>query len=148
MRIKIINGPNLNLLGIREKEIYGKQSYKELLEVIKQFCFVHDVDVTIFQSNSEGEIINEIHQTYFDAYDALMINPAAYTHYSIAIRDALASIDLMKIEVHLSDIYKRESFRHVNVIKEVVDASFFGQGFNSYIDAIEYVINHKNMDKK
>jgi 3-dehydroquinate dehydratase II len=142
MKIKVINGPNLNLLGIREKQVYGDKTYKDLVEMIEQYCFVQNIEVSIIQSNHEGTIIDEIQQSYFDHYDAIIINPGAYTHYSYAIRDALSSIDVMKIEVHLSNIYEREDFRKVNVIKDVVNHSVFGHGFNSYIEAIQYLHHH------
>ncbi len=136
MNILIINGPNLNVLELRDS-IYGNISYEELCETIKQ---EFSEQLTFFQSNFEGEIVEKIQQAV-NNYDALVINPAAFTHYSYAIRDALEIFKSTKVEVHLTDIENREQFRKINVIKDVVETSFMGEGVNSYIKAIKYCID-------
>jgi 3-dehydroquinate dehydratase-2 len=137
MKIKIINGPNLNLLGSREKSIYGEQTYQDLENLIRTFCQAQHIHVTFIQSNHEGVLIDEIQQS--DDYNGIIINPGGYTHYSIAIRDAIAAIKTPVVEVHLSNIYLREDFRKVNVIKDVVSFSVVGKGFNGYIEAINHL---------
>lgn len=139
MKIMIINGPNMNMLGIREKDIYGTFTYEDLCEKIKA-KFINQ-EITFFQSNSEGEIINAIHRAYFDEYDGIVINPAAFTHYSYAIYDALNSINnIPKIEVHLTNIYAREEFRTECITTKASDACICGLGTDSYIYAIDALI--------
>ncbi|QNM15961.1 MULTISPECIES: type II 3-dehydroquinate dehydratase [Fusobacterium] len=130
MKIMVINGPNLNFLGIREKNIYGTMSYDSLCSYIHNFCDDIKVDVTILQSNIEGEIINSLQNAYIEKYDGIVINPGAYTHTSIAILDAIKSIDIPVVEVHLSNIYSREEFRH----KSITAPGCIGQisGFGTY----------------
>ena len=113
MKILVINGPNINFLGIREKHIYGSDNYDSLLSSIDEYAKERNVDLECFQSNCEGEIIDKIQEAYLKGVDGIVINPGAYTHYSIAIRDALASVDVPKIEVHISNVHAREEFRHV-----------------------------------
>lgn len=140
MRIKVIHGPNLNLLGIREPDVYGTLTYRGLIEKIKEYCESIDIEVDFFQSNSEGSIIDAIHDAYFKSYDGIIINPGAYTHYSYAIRDALASIkNVVLVEVHLSNIYERESFRRISVISAVVDHRVIGQGYIGYYEAVDFI---------
>ena len=116
MKILVINGPNINFLGIREKGIYGTKDYNALVDMINDKAKELGVDVEVFQSNGEGPVIDRIQQAYLDKVDGIIINPGAYTHYSYAIRDALASVeDIPKIEVHISNVHKREEFRHVSV---------------------------------
>ncbi len=138
MKLLIINGPNLNFLGIREKSIYGKEDYAYLQKLIQQKAKDLGVEAEVFQSNYEGGIIDRIQESYFDGTNAIIINPGAYTHYSYAIRDALASIVVPKVEVHISDITKREAFRQVSVTKEVCDFQIYGKGLNGYLDAMDY----------
>lgn len=140
MKILVINGPNLNFLGIREKSIYGNQDYEYLKNVIAQKGKEIGAEIEVFQSNYEGGIIDRIQEAYFDGTDAIVINPGAYTHYSYAIRDALASITVPKVEVHISDITKREPFRQVSVTKEVCDYQIYGRGLQGYLDAIDYCL--------
>ena len=140
MKILVINGPNLNLLGIREPDIYGTKSYHDLCELLNSFCQNNKVELTLLQSNHEGEIIDYIHEGYFNHYDGIVINPGAYTHYSYAIHDAIASIPTPVIEVHISDISKRESFRQHSVISDVCFKSIMGKGFDGYIEAIKTLI--------
>lgn len=140
MKILVINGPNLNFLGIREKNIYGNQDYEYLKNLIVEKGKETGVDIEVFQSNYEGGIIDRIQASYFDGTNAIIINPGAYTHYSYAIRDALASITVPKVEIHISDITKREAFRQVSVTKEVCDYQIYGRGLQGYLDAIDYCL--------
>lgn len=140
MKILVINGPNLNFLGIREKSVYGNQDYEYLKNMIYEKGKEIGAEIEIFQSNYEGGIIDRIQESYFDGTQALIINPGAYTHYSYAIRDALASITVPKVEIHISDIMKREAFRQVSVTKEVCDFQIFGRGLEGYLDAIDYCL--------
>ena len=139
MNILVIHGPNLNMLGKRNKEQYGKMTLDELYDHLS--IEFPDVEFTFYQSNYEGEIIEVIHHSLDEPYDALLINPGAFTHTSIAIRDALDIITIPKVEVHLSDIDHREDFRKVDYITDVVDKRFMGKKLDSYIEAILYLIN-------
>lgn len=141
MKIKVINGPNINFLGIREKDIYGENDYKSLCEFIKKQAKELDIKVEIFQSNIEGEIINEIQSSYKD-FDGIVINPGAYTHYSIAIYDALISVNIKTVEVHLSNIYAREEFRHKSVTAPACIGQISGFGFLGYKFALEALKNN------
>lgn len=132
MKILIINGPNINMLGIREPEIYGSLTYQELCEYIKTHT-AHDL--VFFQSNGEKEIIDAI-QAAHNHYDGIVINPAAYTHTSIAILDALKSVNVDAVEVHLSDITKREAFRQISITKAGCIAQIYGKGKDGYLEAI------------
>ena len=140
MKILVINGPNLNFLGIREKSVYGKQDYEYLKNLIFEKGKEIGAEIEVFQSNYEGGIIDRIQESYFDGTQALIINPGAYTHYSYAIRDALASIIVPKVEIHISDIMKREPFRQVSVTKDVCDHQICGRGLQGYLDAIDYCL--------
>ena len=137
MKLLIINGPNINFLGIREKAVYGTQSYDALLKMIEGKAKEMDVKVEVFQSNHEGAIIDRIQDAYSDGTEGIVINPGAYTHYSYAIRDALASIRMPKIEIHISDIMQREAFRHVSVTAEVCNEQIKGLGLDGYLVAME-----------
>lgn len=140
MKILVINGPNINFLGIREKNVYGNQEYQYLLDLIEQKGRETGNDITVFQSNHEGAIIDRIQEAYFDGTQAIVINPGAYTHYSYAIRDALASITMPKVEIHISDITKREDFRKNSVTAPACDKQIYGQGLDGYLQAIDFVI--------
>lgn len=135
MKLLVINGPNINLLGLREKTIYGQQSYGDLLAYIKDICQAQTISVEFFQSNHEGAIVDAIQQAY-GVFDGIVINPAAYTHTSIAILDALKAVNLPAVEVHLSDIYQREEFRHISYAGMACCKTFYGQGFAGYEQAI------------
>jgi 3-dehydroquinate dehydratase-2 len=141
MKILVINGPNLNMLGIREPEIYGSMTLDQLNETIKQEGETLAVDIEFFQSNHEGAIIDKI-QAAYSVVDGIIINPGAYSHYSYAIRDAIKSVDIKAVEVHLSDIANREYFRKTSVIEEVVAKQISGKGVNSYIEALHYLKEH------
>lgn len=140
MKILVINGPNINFLGIREKSVYGNQDYAYLQKLIAEKADEIGAEIEVFQSNYEGGIIDRIQEAYFDGTEGIVINPGAYTHYSYAIRDALASITLPKVEIHISDITKREAFRQVSVTKEVCDFQIYGRGLTGYLDAIDFVV--------
>ena len=138
MKFLVINGPNLNLLGIREKSIYGNESYSALVTFIESTCKELNVEVEIFQSNHEGAIVDEIQRAY-QRIDGIVINPAAYTHTSIAIIDALKAVSLPTVEVHLSDLSVRESFRQISYIRQYCIHSIIGHGFEGYRKAIIYL---------
>lgn len=139
MKILVINGPNLNFLGIREKKIYGTQDYQYLLDLIDKKAKETGEEILTFQSNHEGAIIDRIQEAYFDGTDGIVINPGAYTHYSYAIRDALASVDIPKVEVHISDITSREEFRKISVTAPVCSRQIYGQGLDGYLQAIDFL---------
>jgi len=143
MKILVLNGPNLNFLGIREKGIYGSQDYNYLLTLLEEKAKEANIMIETFQSNSEGEIIDRIQKAYQDEVDGIVINPGAYTHYSYAIRDALASITVPKIEVHISNIHQREEFRHTSVTAAVCTGQIAGLGLQGYLLAIDAIINSK-----
>lgn len=136
-KILIINGPNLNLLGTREPEIYGKTTLKDIENEIKNRAEQLKVEVEFFQSNHEGEIVDKICGAK-GKFDAVIINPAAYTHTSVAIRDAFAAVDIPAIEVHISNVYSREEFRHNSLIAPVVIGQIAGLGIQGYLLALEY----------
>ena len=140
MKLLVINGPNLNFLGIREKSVYGTQDYTYLLERIQDKAKETGCTIECFQSNHEGAIIDRIQEAYFDGTQGIIINPGAYTHYSYAIRDALASITVPKVEVHISDITQREEFRRISVTREVCDHQIYGQGLDGYLMAVDYIV--------
>lgn len=143
MKVLVINGPNLNFIGIREKGIYGNNSYSDLVEYLVNLGKENNIEVEVYQSNHEGAIIDKLQSAYFEKVDGIIINAGAFTHYSYAIRDAIASTSIRTIEVHLSDITKREDFRKISVIKEVCDKTFFGKHFLSYKEALEYLLNNR-----
>ncbi|MGE0090860.1 MAG: type II 3-dehydroquinate dehydratase [Bacteroidales bacterium] len=134
MKIQIINGPNLNLLGKREKEIYGNISFEKYLEILKDLF--KDIEIDYYQSNIEGEIINKIHETGY-SYDGIVINAGGYTHTSVAIADAIAAVEAPVVEVHITNVFAREEFRHVSLIAPKCKGSISGFGLDSYRLAIE-----------
>ena len=141
--ILVINGPNLNMLGIREPSIYGQADYNGLCEYIKNACVSLPVSLDFFQSNHEGAIIDRIQEGY-GKIDGIVINAGAYTHYSYAIFDALNSVGIPTVEVHISDIHAREEFRHISVIRPACLAQICGKGFAGYVEAIELLLQHMN----
>jgi 3-dehydroquinate dehydratase-2 len=143
--ILVIHGPNLNLLGEREPEIYGSTTLKELNAILVKVAKKKNASLRVFQANGEGQIIDFIHKNRKWA-EGIIINPAAYTHYSYAIRDALSSVNIPTIEVHLSDIHAREDFRKISVISNVCLKQISGGGINSYLDAMEELIRVRNIN--
>lgn len=140
MKIKIINGPNINMLGIREPDVYGKNDYKDLCVFISVVCESLGAQYEIYQSNCEGDLVTEI-QNCFGKYDGIVINPGAYTHTSIAILDALKAVALPTVEVHLSNVQEREEFRRFSYVSLYAEKVIAGKGFDSYREALEYLVN-------
>ena len=138
MNILVRNGPNINMLGIREKNIYGSETYDDLVNLIKKSADEKGVTVDFFQSNSEGDIVTRIQQAY-EKYDGIIINPAAYTHTSVAILDALKAVSIKTVEVHISDVDEREEFRHISYVSLYASKVIKGHGFNGYIEALNYL---------
>ena len=139
MKILVINGPNLNMLGIREPDIYGKQTYASLVEQIEAWAKELGAEVECYQSNHEGDIVDKI-QAAYGVFDGIVINPAAYTHTSVAILDALKAVGLPAAEVHISHVNAREKFRHVSYVGVPCAAHFIGLGFDGYRQALEYLV--------
>lgn len=138
MKIMVLNGPNINFLGIREKEVYGSQNYEEMCQYIKR-NIKKEIELEIYQSNIEGELINLIQKAYFDKFDGIVINPGAYTHTSIALYDAIKSVSIPTIEVHISNVHKREEFRHKSFTAAACIGQICGLGSDGYILAIEFL---------
>ena len=143
MKILVLNGPNLNFLGIREPQIYGSATYDSLVEKIKAYCKEKSVEVSVFQSNYEGALVDEIQKAYFNGVDGIVINPAAYTHTSIAILDALKSVNIPTVEVHISNVKEREEFRQISYVRLACVKTIMGHGTNGYIEAIDF-LNERN----
>ena len=143
MKILVINGPNINMLGIREPGIYGNQNYQVLLTLIDEWAKELDCDVECFQSNHEGAIVDEIQQAYGN-FDGIVINPAAYTHTSIAILDALKSVGIPAVEVHISDVTQRETFRQISYAGMACEHHIIGKGLDGYKLAMEYLCEKYN----
>ncbi|MDD6021335.1 MAG: type II 3-dehydroquinate dehydratase [Acutalibacteraceae bacterium] len=141
MKIAIINGPNLNMLGIREPEIYGRADYNELVRMIKEHAERRNIEVSFFQSNHEGAIVDFIQQAYFDKTDGIVINPAAYTHTSVAIADALKAVSIPFVEVHISAVETREAFRQISYVRDIAVSTVTGKGFDGYIEAMDILID-------
>jgi 3-dehydroquinate dehydratase-2 len=139
MKIQIINGPNLNLLGVREKSIYGSSSFESYLKGLQEFYAIMEIDY--YQSNIEGEIINKLHEVGF-SYDGIVLNAGAYTHTSVAIADAIAAINTPVIEVHISNVYKREEFRHHSMLAASCSGVIAGFGLDSYRLGVESFLNN------
>lgn len=143
-KLLVINGPNINFLGIREKSIYGTRDYACLLQMIAQKAKETRCSIPVFQSNHEGAVIDRIQDAYFDGTQGIVINPGAYTHYSYAIHDALASIQVPKCEIHISDITRREDFRKISVTAPACHNQIYGQGLDGYLQAIDFVLDRIN----
>ena len=141
MKILVINGPNINMLGIREPQIYGNRTYSDLLEKIKAYCNSKNIEVECFQSNHEGALIDKIQEAYFEKFDGIVINPAGYTHTSVAIADALKGVDIPFVEVHISKVDEREDFRKISFVRNYALATISGKGFDGYIEGIKMLEN-------
>ncbi len=148
MKILVMNGPNLNLLGVREPNIYGAETYTMLLDKINAHACELGIEVKCVQSNHEGVLVDEIHNAFFNQTDGIIINPGAYTHTSVALLDALKATKLPTVEIHISDPDTRESFRHISYIRTACIATVAGRGTNGYLEAMdiltEYLMHHVN----
>lgn len=145
MKLLVVNGPNLNMLGIRERNIYGTRTFKDLEKYIIDCCAEQGVSVELFQSNHEGAIVDKIQQAY-GVVDGIVINPAAYTHTSVAILDALKAVMIPAVEVHLSDVNAREAFRQISYAGLACEEHYIGLGFEGYRKAIEYLVSKYKED--
>ena len=138
MKILVINGPNLNMLGIREPDHYGKETYSDLCDKIKNHCKTKNIDVKLYQSNHEGDLVDAIQKAYGE-YDGIVINPGAYTHTSIVILDAVKSVNIPTVEVHISKVEQREDFRQISYVRLACVKTITGHGTDGYIEAIDYL---------
>ena len=143
MKILVLNGPNMNMLGIRQPEIYGRTSYADLVEMIRAEAEKLHVEVDFFQSNHEGALVDAIHQAYFNQVDGIIINPAAYTHTSVALLDAVKAVGIPTVEVHVSDPDSREEFRHVSYIRAACVKTISGHGLPGYLEALHYLVEER-----
>lgn len=145
MKIYLLNGPNINMLGIREPDIYGKESYASLLELVSGHAEKLGIELVCYQSNHEGDLVDKIQEAYFEKVDGIVINPGAYTHTSIALLDAVKSVALPTVEVHISKVDEREAFRQTSYIGMACVKTITGMGLNGYVEAINYLYekNHK-----
>lgn len=143
MKFLVINGPNINMLGIREPHIYGNETYKDLCDMIVSHAEKKGVEIELFQSNHEGAIVDKIQEAY-GKIDGIVINPAAYTHTSVALLDALKSVGIPAVEVHISDISAREEFRQKSFVREYCKKTITGHGFLGYIEAMDYLVGEIN----
>ena len=143
MKLLVINGPNLNMLGIREPDIYGKSTYADLVAKIEAYAKELRVEVECFQSNHEGAIVDRLQAAYFEKVDGIVMNPAAYTHTSVAIADALKAICIPTVEVHISKVDEREAFRRISYVRDVAVATISGKGFDGYLEAMDLLVSRK-----
>ncbi|MBQ6900234.1 MAG: type II 3-dehydroquinate dehydratase [Firmicutes bacterium] len=146
MKILVMNGPNLNMLGIREPDKYGRETYDDLLIKIRSYCKERGIEVDFYQSNHEGALVDRIQQAYFDNTDAIVINPGAYTHTSIALLDAVKSVMIPTAEVHISNVKEREDFRQISYIRAACCFTVMGHGTDGYLEAIDYL--HETIGEK
>ncbi len=137
MKILVLNGPNLNMLGIREPDIYGRGTYDDLRQMILAHAEAQGDEVSFFQSNHEGALVDAIQQAYFDGVEGIVLNPAAYTHTSVALCDAVKAVAIPTVEVHISDVTKREAFRQVSYVRDACVATVMGKGFAGYLEAMD-----------
>jgi 3-dehydroquinate dehydratase-2 len=140
MKILVINGPNLNMLGIREPDLYGTGTYDALCEKIEVYCATKGVAVSFYQSNHEGALVDRIQEAYYEGVDGIVINPGAYTHTSIAILDAVKAVGIPTVEVHISKVEEREAFRQISYIRAACIATITGKGFDGYVEAIDVLM--------
>jgi 3-dehydroquinate dehydratase-2 len=139
VKVLVINGPNLNMLGIREPDVYGNDTYSDLCDLIENYAYEVGVEVEIYQSNHEGDLVDKIQSAYNNA-DGIVINPAAYTHTSVALLDALKAVGIPTVEVHISDVSSREDFRQISYIRPYCMATISGKGFEGYLEAIDLLL--------
>ena len=139
MKILVLNGPNLNMLGIREPDLYGSSTYDDLVSLITNYCTEKDIEVRCLQSNHEGDLVDYIQQAYFEKYDGIVINPGAYTHTSVALLDALKAVSIPAVEVHITKVDEREEFRRISYVSYYCSKTITGKGFDGYIEAIDYL---------
>ena len=137
MKIYVLNGPNLNLLGVREPEVYGYATYEELCSKIRLYASEKDIEVEIFQTNGEGALVDLIHKAFYDKADGIVINPAAYTHTSVALLDALKAVSIPTVEVHISKVEQREDFRQISYVRAACVATITGHGLKGYLEAMD-----------
>ena len=142
MKIMVLNGPNINFLGIREPDIYGKEKYETLKDKIKTYCLNKNIEVQIFQSNHEGDLVDYIQSAYNENYDGIVINPAAYTHTSIALLDAIKAVNIPTVEIHISDVSEREDFRQISYVRSACISTICGHGTNGYLEAIDILCDY------
>ena len=139
MKILVLNGPNLNMLGIREPDIYGASTYDDLVNLITSHCQSKGIEVKCLQSNHEGDLVDYIQQAYFDKADGIVINPGAYTHTSVALLDALKAVQIPAVEVHISKVNEREAFRQISYVSYYCSKTITGKGIDGYIEAIDFL---------
>lgn len=142
MKLLVLNGPNINFLGIREKSIYGNQDYAYLVKMLEEKAAAEGHELEVFQSNYEGGLIDKLQEAYHGGVEGIIINPGAFTHYSVAVRDALASMEVPTIEVHISNVHKREEFRHVSMTAPVCTGQVVGLGLKGYLLAMDYLTSY------
>lgn len=138
MKLLVVNGPNLNMLGVREPDVYGKATYEDLIAMLREEAKKMDVEIAFFQSNHEGALVDRIQQAY-GMVDGIILNPAAYTHTSIALLDALKAVGIPTVEVHISDLAKREDFRQISFVREACKKTITGKGFAGYVEAMKFL---------
>lgn len=146
MKILVINGPNINMLGIREPAIYGSENFATLCESIKKYAEDNSIEVALYQSNHEGNLVDEIQKAY-NCFDGIVINPGAYTHTSIALLDAVKAVGIPTVEVHISDVSRREDFRQISYIRAACVKTIAGHGIKGYIEAMEYLVKNYGENK-
>ncbi len=146
MKFMILNGPNLNLLGIREPDLYGAETYNDLLNKVQQYGKTIGVEVVCYQSNHEGDLVDAIHRAFFEKFDGMVMNPGAYTHTSIALLDAIKATRIPTVEVHISAVEKREDFRQISYIRSACIHTITGQGTNGYLQAMDFLIGWNSGD--
>ena len=146
MKITVINGANINMLGIREPDIYGSENYNTLVKTVEDYCRENDIDIDIYQSNHEGDLVDKI-QSCYQKSDGIVINPGAYTHTSVALLDALKAVSIPSVEVHISDVPSREDFRQISYIRAACIKTITGHGTDGYTEAMDFLIEYINKGK-
>ncbi|MBO5212747.1 MAG: type II 3-dehydroquinate dehydratase [Clostridia bacterium] len=142
MKILVLNGPNINFLGVREPEIYGSATYNDLIQMVTDHAVTRGVKIEFYQSNHEGDLVDAIQKAYYDKIDGIVFNPAAYTHTSVAILDAIKAVKIPTVEVHISKVDEREDFRQISYIRQIAIKTITGKGFLGYCDGIDAIIDY------